>query len=234
MQNTTSERIAPAMVLGYARCLLIGLAASFLTATFHGQAAASFQAFTGGLAAEANWRAAAGETHLEDFESFSNGQQIPALPGLGVAFDELAGGGYPQAYLFGGTPYGPMHLGNFPNGINATNRWNDIVMRPQPGLVLHAVGFWNGDGQADTYFARAYTADGQLIGSVGAFKDTFAGFITDLEVARVVFDGNTGDGWNHLDGLQTAVATVAEPPVLQLFLSGSLAMLWLRRFKCSA
>ena len=71
---------------------------------------------------ESAWRAAADPTVLEDFESFTNGTQIPSLPKLNLAFDELAGGGHPQAYLFGGTPYGPMHLGNFPNGINLVRK----------------------------------------------------------------------------------------------------------------
>ena len=140
---------------------------------------------------------AAGPTALEDFESFTEGTQIPSLPKLHLAFDELAGGGFPQAYLFGGTPYGPMQLGNFPNGINAINRFDDIIARPIDNFPFHALGFWNGDGQADTYFVFAYGADGRLLGSVGAFKDTFAGFVSDERVSYVRFDGHTGDGWNH-------------------------------------
>ncbi len=170
---------------------------------------------------EAAWRVAAGPTALEDFESFIEGTQIHSLPKLHLAFDELAGGGFPQAYLFGGTPYGPMHLGNFPNGINAINRFNDIIARPTNNFQLHSLGFWNGDGQADTYFVFAYGANGQLLGSVGAFKDTFAGFVSDEAVSFVRFDGHTGDGWDHLDGLQV---NVPEPSTFMLMILGILTV----------
>lgn len=115
-----------------------------------------------------------------------------------------------------------MHLGNFPNGINAINRFNDTIARPTAGFNLHALGFWNGDGQADTLFVFAYGSAGELLGSVGAFKDTFAGFISDVPVAWVRFEGDTGDGWNHLDGLQ--VNAIPEPNALLLMLAGTLAL----------
>lgn len=167
-------------------------------------ASAGFHTYTGDLAEEAFWRAFAGNTFFEDFESYPADTQITSLASLQLTFDELAGGGHPQTYQFSGTPYGPMQLGNFPNGINEINRWNDIIVRPMNGVPLYSLGFWNGDGQNDTLVAFAYGTSGDLLGSVGAFTGNFGGFISDLPVASVRFEGDTGDGWNHLDGLQVA------------------------------
>lgn len=187
-------------------------------------ASAAFIAFSD----EALWRAAAGTTVLEDFESYSDGSQIPELNSLNLVFDELAGGGFPQAYLFSdNTPHGSTQLGNFPNGINETNRWNDTIARPAPGFVLRSMGFWNGDGQSDTLVAFAYNASGDLLGSVGAFTGTFAGFVSDTPIASVRFEGDTGDGWNHLDGLQ--VNAVPETSSALLFAVGLGVLAWSRQ-----
>jgi len=214
--------------------LLPALLALWL-ATSVSNALASFVTFTGGLVEEANWRAAVGNYAIEDFESYTEGTQITSLPALGIRFDELSGGGFPQAYLFGGTPYGPMHLGNFPNGINSINQWDDTVVHVLPGWTIYGFGFWNGDGQADTLVARAYDASGNLLGSVGAFKDTFAGFFSDVPVESLVFDGNTGDGWNHLDGLQTGFqhSAIPEPRTIVILLAGLFALAY-QRHKYSA
>lgn len=185
-------------------------------------AVAGFATFNGGATVESLWQASVGATVLEDFESYADGTQIQSLPALHLIFDELAGGGYPQAYWFGGTPHGPMHLGNFPNGINEINRWDDTYARPTPGFTLRAMGFWNGDGQSDTLVAYAYDSSGGLLGSVGAFKGTFAGFVSDTPVAWVKFEGDTGDGWNHLDGLQ--VNAVPEPQTHLMMVVGVLAV----------
>lgn len=205
---------------------------AFLLATSANSALASFVTFMGGvpLDDEVNWRAAVGNYALEDFESYTEGTQIASLPALGIRFDELAGGGFPQAYLFGGTPYGPMHLGNFPNGINSINQWDDTVVHVLPGWTIYGFGFWNGDGQADTLEARAYDASDNLLGSVGAFKDTFAGFFSDVPVERLVFDGNTGDGWNHLDGLQTGFqnSAIPEPKTILILLAGLFGLAYQR------
>lgn len=203
---------------------------TLLLATATSSVSASFVTFTGGLVEEANWRAAVGNYALEDFESYAEGTQIASLPALGIKFDELSGGGFPQAYLFGGTPYGPMHLGNFPNGINSINQWDDTVVHVLPGWTIYGFGFWNGDGQADTLVARAYDASGNLLGSVGAFKDTFAGFFSDVPVESLVFDGNTGDGWNHLDGLQTGFqnSAIPEPRTIVILLAGLFALAYQR------
>jgi len=193
-------------------------------------ALAAFVTYTGNSAVELNWQIAAGTTTLENFESYTAGTQISSLPALGISFDPLAGGGYPQTYQFGGTPHGPMQLGNFPNGINEINRWDDIVLRVLPGFEITALGFWNGDGQRDTLVATAYDASNNILGFVGSFKGTFAGFVSDIAISRVVFSGITGDGWNHLDGLQTnAISSVPVPAAFWLFLSGLVALLKYRR-----
>lgn len=173
-------------------------------------------------ASEATWQAAAGGTQLETFESYSVGTQFMSLPALGVAFAELEGGGYPVIYQHSAatTPYGNKHLANFPNGINAVNRYAAIVLSPQSGLHLTALGFYNGDGQADTMTATAYDSDGNVLGSIGAFKGAFAGFTSSTPVAKVIFGGNTGDGWNHIDGLQTSVVAVPEPSTLWMLALG--------------
>lgn len=184
-------------------------------------AQANFTVFNGGLAAETSWQASVGATVLENFESFTEGTQIQSLPALHLTFDELAGGGYSQTYRFNSTPHGPMQLGNFPNGINAINQWNDIFARPTAGFTLHSMGFWNGDGQSATLFAVAYDSSGNLLGSAGALNGTFAGFVSDTPVAWVKFEGDTGDGWNHLDGLQVnAVAAIPEPETYAMLLAG--------------
>lgn len=206
---------------------------AFVLAASANSALASFVTFMNGvepLDDEADWRAAVGNYALEDFESYSEGTQIRSLPALGIRFDELAGGGFPQTYLFGGTPHGPMHLANFPNGINSINQFDDTVVHVLPGWTISGFGFWNGDGQADTLVATAYDASGGILGSVGAFKGTFAGFFSDVPVARLVFDGNTGDGWNHLDGLQTGVhsSPIPEPGTLLVLISGLFALAYQR------
>ena len=157
---------------------------------------------------ETAWQNASGSTVLEDFESFATGSQISVLPVLGVGFDFLAGGGYPNIYRYttNTTPYGRKHLGNFPNGINQINRWDSISMTVLPGATITAVGYWNGDGQNDTLVAVAYDADGQTLGSVGALKGHFAGFLSSVPVARVVFEGNTGDGVINIEDLSLMAA----------------------------
>jgi hypothetical protein len=90
------------------------------------------------------------------------------------------------------------------------------------------MGFWNGDGQADTLVTFAYDTSGNLLGSVGAFTGTFAGFVSDTPIGWVRFEGDTGDGWNHLDGLQ--VNAVPEPSSALLIAFGVGALSWGRRF----
>ncbi len=195
--------------------LLIVFCAMFLPAA-NSSAMAAFVTF----AVESDWQVAAGTTVLENFESYAANTQISSLPALGISFDVLEGGGNPQTYSFGGTPHGSMQLGNFPNGINEINRWDDIVVRILPGYEITALGYWNGDGQSDTLIATAYDALDNVLGSVGAFKGTFAGFTSSVGISRVVFEGDTGDGWNHLDGLQTnafASAAVPEPATLAMW-----------------
>ena len=223
----TQQRSVPVLMAALASVLLLS-----------GNAwAATFTTFNGGQPAESDWRAAAGATKLEDFEAFAVGTQVPDLPALGIRFETLDGGGFPQIYnhFEPNSPYGTQHLGNFPNGINATNRFDDIVLTVLDDAMITALGFWNGDGQADTLVATAFDADMNELGSVGAFKGTFAGFVSHTAIAMVVFDGDTGDGWNHLDGLQTnsvkKMNGIAEPSTLAIFGFGLLICLVSRKPK---
>jgi len=210
--------------------LLVGLLTSLLmVGMLSSNVLASFTTYNGGSAAETDWQKASGATNLENFESYSAGTQISDLPTLGVGFDLLAGGGFPVTYRHGrGTPHGPMHLANFPGGINNRNRWDDITLHVLDGYKITALGFWNGDGQGDTLTASAYDASNNVIGSVGAFRSTFAGFTSDIPISYVVFDGVTGDGWNHLDGLQTN-ATVPVPGAVWLLTSGLAGIIGIRK-----
>ncbi|MFN0196966.1 MAG: hypothetical protein ACKVT0_09475 [Planctomycetaceae bacterium] len=211
---------------------LLALLALIVDAPNH-DAAASVITYNGGTTEESDWQSAAAPTSLENFSSYSAGTQISSLPALGISFATLDGGGFPVTYAFGGTPHGPMQLANFPNGINAINQFDDIVLNVLPGFQITAFGFWNGDGQSDTLTATAYDELNNVIGSVGAFKGTFGGLIADTSIASIVFDGNTGDGWNHLDGLQTnaipAVPGVPEPATCWLLVSGIIGLLAYRR-----
>ena len=190
-------------------------------------ATAAVMTFNGGVTEEAAWQAAAGNTVLEDFESYPIGAQLSGLPALGLGFSTLAGGGTPQIYNHHeccNSPYGTQHLGNFPNGINAINQFDDISMFVLSGSKVTALGFWNGDGQADTLVASFFDGSNNLLGTVGASKGTFAGILSDVAISRVVFDGNTGDGWNHLDGLQTNLTPVPISSTLFLFAMGLSAL----------
>ncbi len=200
-------------------------------------ATATLLTYNGGIAEEAAWQTAAGTTILEDFESYAVGSQLSELLSLGIGFDTLAGGGTPNIYNHHEccvTPYGTKHLGNFPNGINAINRWDDISMYVLGGFEITALGFWNGDGQADTLVASIYDLSNNLLGTIGAFKGTFSGFISDVAISRIIFDGNTGDGWNHLDGLQTnamrAASPIPIPGTIALFSIGLLGLM-MRKMK---
>ena len=206
------------------RCLGLWITAACAFAGAPTGALAAFAAYT----SESAWRDAAGTTALETFESYAVGTQFSSLPGLGVVFAEVAGGGYPVIYRHfeqNVTPYGSLHLANFPQGINAINRYAPIVMMPADGLVLTALGYYNGDGQAATMVATAYDSSDNVLGSIGAFKGAFAGFVSTVPVSRVVFGGITGDGWNHIDGLQSHTAPVPEASALSLLAAGLAVLL---------
>ncbi len=216
------------------RMMLFFVALSMLFVT-HSVTLADFTIYEGNAASELEWQVAAAVTNLEDFESYSAGTQIDSLPALGINFDPLAGGGFPCTYSFTGTqtPHGKMQLGNFPNGINSINRWDDIVISASHGREITAMGFWNGDGQSDTMTAYVYDFADNLIGSIGAYRGQFAGFISDVPIWYVILDGDTGDGWNHVDGLQTNA--VPEPlSGTLLVVAGCATLLRRKRFAQAA
>ena len=177
-----------------------------------------------------------GAVALENFEGYLAGTPISSLPGLGVAFDPLAGGGQPSTYLHpvDNTGYGRMHLANFTNNNpTAYPRNNDIVLTVASGYLITALGFWNGDGQSSIYRADIYDASNNVtpVDFVQALSPTFAGFISDTAITKVVFLGNSvnGDGWNHLDGLQTNATVVPLPAAAWLLLSALGALGLMRR-----
>jgi hypothetical protein len=209
--------------------ILVGLAIGLLMFGLLNVNALAFTTYNGGITTELDWRTDVGSTAFEDFESYSVGTQISELPALGIRFDSLAGGGFPNIYQHGAavTPYGNKHLGNFPNGFQPIDRWGDIVLHVLPGYEITAMGYWNGDGQSDTLVATVYDFSGNVLGSVGAFKGTFAGFNADVPISHVIFDGNTGDGFNHLDGLQTNVVPI--PGAVWLLGTGLIGLVAMRR-----
>jgi hypothetical protein len=73
--------------------------------------------------------------------------------------------------------------------------------------------------------ATVFDALDNLLGSVSAAVNagggnTFAGFVSDVPIARVHFEGQTGDGFNHIDDLQTNVRAAAVPEPVSLGLLG--------------
>jgi hypothetical protein len=146
---------------------LLSCLCCLIVLTVSNNASSAFVTYNGGVVEESNWQADAGTTMLDNFETYTVGTQISSLPTLGVGFDTLAGGGFPNIYNHGGgTPHGQLHLANFPNGINAINRWDDIVLHVLPGFNITALGYWNGDGQSDTLVATAYDSSDNVLGSV--------------------------------------------------------------------
>ena len=211
--------------------------------------AAFFSTYTGGTADETAWRTAAGSYVLETFNSFVQGTSIPSLPALGVKFDLISPTngctscppGYPAIYTHdnntpsGGTQLSNMPVGGFPN-VNYINA--DIMLRVLPGYTITALGYWNGDPQGPMTIT-VYDALDNVLGSVSAAINTsssfnsstltFAGFVSDVPFDHILFEGNTGDGYNHIDDLQTnAVVTAApEPGAAGLFAAALLLIgLW--------
>jgi PEP-CTERM motif-containing protein len=197
-----------------------------------GVAHASFTTFEGGLAAQTSWQLAAGGSFAtEGFESYNVGDRVGALPALGLTFDNLADGLPPGIYQHDAinTPSGPKELSNF-TGIccGAQFAFGDVVAHVDAGVNLTAFGFWNGDPQGDAVL-RVYDRAGTLIGSVTAALNTagsvatansFAGFITDVAVGRLEWEGDVGDGWNHYDDFQAQLSLVPEPETYAMLVAG--------------
>jgi hypothetical protein len=209
-------------------------------------AQAAFLAFEGGIAAQGAWRAAAGSFVIETFESFAINSTVSALPSLGLNFAPLVGGGSPGIYAHAvdDTPFGAKQLANFPGNccITAPYQFGDLVANVAAGVTLLGLGFWNGDPQGSSVL-RVYDRSNGLIGTVtalinantpGGQSSSFAGFLSDVAIGRLEWEGNAGDGWNHYDGLQATFAgpgTVAtpEPVTLGLFGAGLLGLAAARR-----
>lgn len=217
---------SPAVKWAFGATLSLGLS----TTAVH---SATFNVFSD----ESLWKAAAGSTATEDFESYDVGQQVEVLDSIGIVFDALPSGGFPAIYLHSEdtSPYGRKHIGNFPQGIvSGPDRFADIVLRPKLGTTLSAFGFYNGDGQASTTEATAYDLFGNVLGIVTAGKAQFGGFVSDTAIGSVVLDGGVGaDGWDHWDGLSTAgsVAPIPLPASAWFTTLGLAALFGVRRRK---
>lgn len=216
---------------------VLGVATLIMSA---GSASAAFITYQGGAGAQTSWQAAAGTVSLETFDGFTAGTMIQTLPGLGVGFEAIAAGLYPGVYQHGvdNTPSEPRQLSNMPSGTpNSAYQFADIVLYVLPGFVVTAVGFWNGDPQA-AMTGSVFDASNTLLGTFSASAPgttNFAGFTSDIAVHHIIFEGNVGDGYNHIDDLQTNAArivtnsNVPEPMTLSLLGAGLAGLSWVRR-----
>ncbi len=174
--------------------------------------AGGFDIFQGGDAAHAAWlTAAGGSAPLENFDAyaggFGNGNQIAALPALGIVFDEMDPGFYPSVYFDPQWPHTqPNMICNFTNGVPFRDT---IVLHPAPGKYITALGFWNSDPQGSQR-AFAYDGSGNLMGILDGVTNPpgnfgagcFAGFVSSTPIMRVEFPAEFGDGYQHWDDLQ--------------------------------
>lgn len=167
----------------------------------------TFTTYEGGPAAESAWRAAAGGPQvMETFEGYLNHQLIASIPSLHLNLEVNEPFGYPSTY-FDSSQHrtGPMNLGNF-NSATFAGQFADMVIHVDAGYVMTAFAFWNTDPQGN-YVVSAYDSNGNLLGTVSAQTfwtfESFAGFVSSVPVATLVFDGNMGDGWNHIDDVQS-------------------------------
>jgi len=194
---------------------------------------AAFTPYAGGLSAQSDWQSAVGSYVFEGFESYPRDTPITVLPAFGLTFDLTIGGTPPGIYehSVANTPSGPKQIANFPGNccLTANYAYGDLIARVQDGANLYAFGFWNGDPQGDAQL-RVYDRSSVLLGTVTAlvntgsspgFSNSFAGFISDLPVGRLEWEGNTGDGWNHYDDFQAQVTfAVPEPETYALLMAG--------------
>lgn len=231
---------------GFSPIVLAPLLGIFALITGTGSASAAFITYQGGAGAQTSWQTAAGAgtEPLETFDGFTAGTMVPTLPGLGIGFEPIAAGLYPGVYQHGvdNTPSGPLQLSNMPSGTpNPAYQNADIVLYVLPGFELTAVGFWNGDPQA-AMTGSVYDASDTLLGTFAAASPgngtsltvNFAGFTSDIAVHRIVIEGSVGDGYNHIDDLQTNAARIVtngvpEPMTLSLLGAGLAGLSWVRR-----
>lgn len=198
------------------------LVAIGIVGAFFQQAWATFDVYSGTATQEAAWQAAAGgSVPLEDFESFTGtpdtsvfGDALTALPALHVTFDAIVPGVYDDAQW---AHSGTKQWSNWAAGAGNSSHH---IMRPEPGLRIFAVGYWNCDPQGEQTI-EAYDDGGQLVGVISGLRNThnsnpansdgFAGFVSNTPIAFVTIPGNLGDGWNHIDDLQVVTRAIPEP-----------------------
>jgi hypothetical protein len=220
------------------KCLIaIGIVAIFVHDAF-----AAFDVFSGDATQEAAWQiAAGGGVPLENFESFTgspdtsvSGDALAALPSVHVTFDPIVPGVYDDAQW---AHSGTKKWSNWAAGAGGSS---SHVMRPDVGLRIYAVGFWNTDPQGEQTM-EAYDDNGQLVGIISGLRNThnsdpansdgFAGFISTTPIAYVAIPGALGDGANHFDDLQVLTRVVPEPSTWLLAL---LAFLGINRRRALA
>jgi len=183
--------------------------AAIVTTLIAAGAIAGTQTFSGPLqSTRAAFNAAAGcDLKKESFDSFPPGSVISSMPGVdAVMTNEDANGnaiGFP--IVDGNSPITPPNwLVNVGNGRPPFSPW---VVRPIAGAFIHAFGQVNAQG--DWVRVQGFDAKDVLVVSVDAppiGAGAFAGFVTDVPVARVVVTplGNF-DGANGLDDLTVSI-----------------------------
>ncbi len=210
------------------------IAAAIALAAFAAPCAlAQLTTFQGNAATEAAWRnAVGGIIPLEDFESYyavaspfsGPSDQIQTLPALHIDLYGPTPGSYPGVYTNGNQAHsGTNQLCNFGGTIP---QFGDYFIVPSAGYTIRALGFWQCDPQGDQTL-YIYDAQDNLLGTITGLinngsGNSFAGFISDVPVAKIRVEGLLGDGYNHIDDLQVVVNSNAPACLLDYNLDGSL------------
>mgnify|MGYP006273454941 CR=1 FL=1 len=160
---------------------------------------------------------------LENFESFSGGQEIGDMPGNDGRFaPEYADGSaapLPIIQASIAAPSGSRWMQNFGNGRPFGASW---VIRPDnPGELIY--GFAQTNAQGDWVELFGYDAQDTLVVSVLAPNTgtAFAGFISDIGLSRIVVTprGN-GDFANGMDDVFVSTTPVPAPGSAVLIAAG--------------
>ncbi|TWT45256.1 hypothetical protein RAS1_16780 [Phycisphaerae bacterium RAS1] len=181
-------------------------------------ASAQFLPFAGDESAHVLFENAAGSgLGLEDFDSYSDGANVASLPGLHVSFDDPLpfAQAYEASHIFARSE--PNQLANRPPDSDVNNPY---IIRPEPGLLISALGLWETSSTPagiDQLRLTAFDGNGLILGSVDTpFAGVaFAGFVVSSGASRVEISvlGNA-DGRNGFDDLQ--IGTVPEPATVSL------------------